>query len=73
MEHDHWEIGLSGENLDDLLASEQAGMTLWFMAGYLKGLTDSSALHSGERQMVLEADGDQGWRLRYAKSESDDA
>jgi hypothetical protein len=48
-------------------------MTLWFMAGYLKGLTDSSALHSGERQMVLEADGDQGWRLRYAKSESDDA
>jgi len=73
MEHDHWEIGLRGEALDDLLTSEKAGMTLWFMAGYLKGLTDSSALHSGERQMVLEADGDHGWRLRYAKSESDDA
>jgi hypothetical protein len=64
MNSGNWEIGVSGESLDQLLSGEQAGMSLWFLAGYVKGITDSQALLRGERRMVLEPDGDQGWRLR---------
>lgn len=63
-----WEIGVNSEKLDELFSGEQAGMTLWFMAGYLKGLSDSSAVQNGERQLVLEPDGDQGWRLRSSQT-----
>ena len=59
-----WEIGVSSETLDELFKGERAGMTLWFMAGYLKGLSEGAAIHNGDRQLVLEPDGDQGWRLR---------
>lgn len=64
MNSGNWEIGVSGESLDQLLSGEQAGMSLWFLAGYVKGITDSQALLRGERRMVIEPDGDQGWRLR---------
>ena len=64
MNNGNWEIGVSAESLDQLLSGEQAGMTLWFLAGYVKGITDSHALLRGERLMVIEPDGDQGWRLR---------
>ncbi|WP_398326044.1 hypothetical protein [Vulcanococcus sp.] len=64
MNSGNWEIGVSGESLDQLLSGEQAGMSLWFLAGYVKGITDSQALLRGERRMVVEPDGDQGWRLR---------
>ena len=33
----NWEIGFNSGNLDDLLSGEKAAMTLWFLAGYLKG------------------------------------
>lgn len=64
MENGNWEIGVSGDNLDELFNGEQAGMTLWFLAGYLKGVTDSNAMQTDGRRLVLEPDGDQGWRLR---------
>ena len=64
MDDGNWEIGLSGETLEDLLNSEATGMSLWFLAGYLKGLSDGGAVQAGERQMLLEPDGHQGWRLR---------
>lgn len=63
-----WEIGVNSEKLDELFSGEQAGMTLLFMAGYLKGLSDSTAVQNGERQLVLEPDGDQGWRLRSSQT-----
>jgi hypothetical protein len=44
-------------------------MNLWFLAGYVKGITDSHALQIGERHIVLEPDGEQGWRLRCAAGE----
>ena len=69
MDHANWEIGVTADNLDQLLGGEQAGMTLWFLAGYVKGITDSHALQLGERRMVLEPDGEQGWRLRSAAVE----
>jgi hypothetical protein len=63
-----WEIGFNSGNLDDLLSGEKAAMTLWFLAGYLKGLSDGGDLHSGDRRMVLEPDGDGSWRLRSTAS-----
>lgn len=59
-----WEIGVSSEKLDELFNGEQAAMTLWFMAGYLKGLSEGTAIQNGERELLLESDGEQGWRLR---------
>jgi hypothetical protein len=70
MNNGNWEIGVTAESLDQLLSGEQAGMNLWFLAGYVKGITDSQALQRGERLMVLEPDGDQGWRLRSAAVEA---
>jgi hypothetical protein len=42
MDNGNWEIGFSPSNLDVLLGGEQAAMTLWFLAGYLKGLADGA-------------------------------
>jgi hypothetical protein len=70
MNNANWEIGVSADSLDQLLSGDQAGMTLWFLAGYAKGITDSHALQRGERCMVLEPDGDLGWRLRSAAVEA---
>ena len=67
----NWEIGFNSGNLDDLLSGEKAAMTLWFLAGYLKGLTDGGDLHSGDRRMVLEPDGDGSWRLRSTAADAD--
>lgn len=64
MDNGNWEIGFSAESLEELLSGEEAGTTLWFLAGYAKGLADSQAIQNGERRMVLEADGAHGWRLR---------
>ena len=64
-----WEIGMTNERLDELFSGKQDGMSLWFMAGYLKGLTDSTAIQNGERQLVLEPDGEQGWRLRSSQAD----
>ena len=64
-----WEIGVSSEKLDELFSGEQADMTLWFMAGYLKGLTEGTALQNGERELLLEPDGERGWRLRSSQPE----
>ena len=69
MNHTNWEIGVSADSLDELFSGEQAGMNLWFLAGYVKGITDSHALQIGERHIVLEPDGEQGWRLRCAAGE----
>lgn len=69
MENGNWEIGVSGDNLDELFSGEQAGMTLWFLAGYLKGVTDSQAMQTDGRRLVLEPDGDQGWRLRSSMTD----
>ena len=54
----------------ELLSGEEAGMNLWFLAGYAKGITDSHALQIGERHIVLEPDGERGWRLRCAAKEA---
>ena len=64
MDNSNWEIGFSSTNIDELLSGERAAMTLWFLAGYLKGLSDGNDLHCDERRMVLEPDGDGSWRLR---------
>lgn len=73
MDSSNWEIGFSSSRLDELLSGEEAAMTLWFLAGYLKGLTDGGDLHSGDRRMVLEPDGDGSWRLRSHGMESVEA
>ena len=69
MKDGNWEIGFGSGSLDELLSGESSARTLWFLAGYLKGLTDrgelqSDELQNGERRMVLEPDGDGSWRLR---------
>lgn len=64
MNDGNWEIGFSSDNVDELLSGESSAMTLWFLAGYLKGLTDGGELQNGVRRMVLEPDGDGSWRLR---------
>jgi hypothetical protein len=46
MDHGNWEIGCNADNLDDLLSGEHAAMTLWFLAGYLKGMSDSHTLQA---------------------------
>lgn len=63
MDNGNWEIGFNAVNVDDLLNGERAAMTLWFLAGYLKGLTDGGELHRGDQQLVLEPDGEGSWRL----------
>jgi hypothetical protein len=63
MANDNWEVGIHADSLDDLLCGESAPMTLWFLAGYLKGLSDGGDIHSGERRMTLEPDSGGGWRL----------
>lgn len=64
MDNAHWEIGVSSESLDQLLHANGDGTELWFLVGYLKGLNDSHHLQNGGASMVLEPDGDRGWRLR---------
>ena len=64
MDEGNWEIGFNGSTIDDLLSGEQASQTLWFLAGYLKGISDSNEIHGDERRMVIEPDGDGSWTLR---------
>ena len=64
MDNANWQIGVSADSLDQLLSGEQAGLNLWFLAGYVKGISDSQALQIGNRQIVLEPDGERSWRLR---------
>ena len=64
MKDGNWEIGFDSGNLDELLSGESSAMTLWFLAGYLKGLSDGGELQNGVRRMVLEPDGDGSWQLR---------
>jgi hypothetical protein len=64
MENSNWEIGINADTLDDLLAGQTAPMTLWFLAGYLKGLSDGGDLQAGDQRMTIEPDGDGSWRLR---------
>ena len=64
MDNANWEIGVSADSLDALLSGEQAGMNLWFLAGYVKGVSDGQALQVGDRHIVLEPNGDNGWLLR---------
>lgn len=73
MDNGNWEIGFNSVNIDDLLSGEKAAMTLWFLAGYLKGLTDGGELSSGERRMVLEPDGEGSWRLHANAADVDGA
>jgi hypothetical protein len=67
----NWEIGVSVDSLDALFSGEQAGLNLWFLAGYLKGVIDSQALQGGERHIVLEPDGERSWRLRWDAVEAE--
>jgi hypothetical protein len=69
MDNANWEIGVSAENLEELLSGEQAGMNLWFLAGYVKGISDSQALQVGERRLVFEPSGDNSWRLSCSAAE----
>jgi hypothetical protein len=71
MDNGNWEIGFNSVNIDDLLSGEQAAMTLWFLAGYLKGLADGGELSSGERRMMLEPDGEGSWRLHSNAADGD--
>ena len=64
MKDGNWEIGFDSGSLDELLSGESSAMTLWFLAGYLKGLSDGGELQNGVRRMVLEPDGDGSWQLR---------
>jgi hypothetical protein len=64
MDNANWEIGINSDSLDDLLAGQTAPMTLWFLAGYLKGLSDGGDLQAGDQRMTIEPDGDGRWRLR---------
>ncbi|MFZ9566381.1 MAG: hypothetical protein ACO28R_02595 [Vulcanococcus sp.] len=64
MDEGNWEIGLSGSSIEDLLSGEQASQTLWYLAGYLKGIADCNDIHGDERRMVIEPDGDGSWRVR---------
>jgi hypothetical protein len=48
MENGHWEIGVNAETLDDLLGGEDAHAMLWFLAGYLKGFSDSASLNGSQ-------------------------
>lgn len=64
MDNGNWEIGVGRGGLEELLSGESAAMTLWFLAGYLKGLTDGNDLGGDVLRMVLEPDGDGSWRLR---------
>jgi hypothetical protein len=66
-----WEIGVSADSLDELFSGEQAGMNLWFLAGYVKGLVDGSALLKGESHLVLEPVGEGSWRLRCSAAEAE--
>jgi hypothetical protein len=56
MDNANWEIGVSADSLEELLCGEQAGMTLWFLAGYAKGLSDSYAWQQGERLSSTQVD-----------------
>ena len=71
MHNGNWEIGFNSVNLDELLSGEKAAMTLWFLAGYLKGLTDGCDLNSDDRRMVLEPDGEGSWRLHANGADGD--
>ena len=66
-----WEIAISADSLDKLFGGEQAGMNLWFLAGYVKGLVDGSALLKGESHLVLEPVGERSWRLRCGAAEAE--
>jgi hypothetical protein len=68
MDNTRWEIGVSSESLDQLLQADGDCSELWFLVGYLKGMTDSHNLQNGARPMVLEPDGERGWRLRCRAS-----
>ena len=63
MKDSNWEIGFDSCNLDELLSGESSAMTLWFLAGYIKGLSDGGALQNGVRRMLLEPDTDGSWQL----------
>jgi hypothetical protein len=73
MTNGNWEIGFGANDLDDLLSGETAGMTLWFLAGYLKGISDSHELHNGMRRMTLEPREDGSWQLHSKQVDGDDA
>ena len=43
MEDSTWEVGIRRLELDKLIAPDKGGESnLWFLAGYLKGITDSN-------------------------------
>ena len=43
MEDSTWEVGIRRLELDKLMAPDKGGdSNLWFLAGYLKGITDSN-------------------------------
>ncbi|MFM2080579.1 MAG: hypothetical protein RLZZ219_1261 [Cyanobacteriota bacterium] len=69
MDSGNWEIGVSADSLDELFSGDMAGMTLWYLAGYLRGVSDSHAIQGEGRGLVLEPDGEQGWRLRRAMAD----
>lgn len=73
MDNGNWEIGFNSVNIDELLSGEKTAMTLWFLAGYLKGLTDGSELNGDERRMMLEPDGEGSWRLHSNAADGDGA
>lgn len=64
MNDGEWEIGFDCGSLDALLSGESSAMTLWFLAGYLKGLSDGGELQNGVRRLVLEPAEDGSWHLR---------
>ena len=67
MDNTDWEVGFRGLEFDELLNNDQAATTLWFLAGYLKGISDCNGLRDGERCMVHEPDGKPGWSLSTSR------
>lgn len=67
-----WEVGFKGQSLEELLNGDDAAQTLWFLAGYLKGMSDGSEMHAGVRQMLFEVTGENSWRLQ-SKAITEDA
>jgi hypothetical protein len=57
MEQHHWEIGCNPSDFDDLLKGVSAVSTLWFLAGYLQGFSDSMGTRANGRQSKLHSNG----------------
>ncbi|MFM7312723.1 MAG: hypothetical protein ACKO0M_06090 [Cyanobium sp.] len=57
MDSGNWQIGCREDSLDDLLGDVTSACSLWFLAGYLKGLREGGLLEGDMPSVLLEPDG----------------